>query len=41
MGLFYLFGLDAYLSFEFLRDNRAVLLGYVEQYAAVSAFAFA
>jgi len=41
MGLFYLFGLDAYLSFESLRDNRAVLLGYVEQYAAVSAFAFA
>ena len=41
LGLFYLFGLDTYLSFESLRDNRAVLLEYVAKHTVVSALAFA
>ena len=41
LGLFYAFGLDGYLSFESLRDNRAVLLDYVENHGTASALAFA
>lgn len=41
LGLFYGFGLDTYLSFESLRDNRAELLAYVENYGTASTLAFA
>jgi uncharacterized membrane protein YdjX (TVP38/TMEM64 family) len=41
LGLFYIFGLDDYLGFESLRDNRAVLLDYVGQHATISALVFA
>lgn len=39
--LFYAFGLDAYLSFESLRDNRAELLDFVGKHGTQSALAFA
>jgi len=41
LGLFYAFGLNDYLNFESLRENRAALLNYVENYGAASALAFA
>ncbi len=41
LGLFFAFGLDAYLNFDTLRDNRAMLLEYVDYYGVGSALAFA
>jgi len=41
LGLFYAFGLDTYLTFESLRDNRAMLLDYVDNHGAGSALVFA
>jgi uncharacterized membrane protein YdjX (TVP38/TMEM64 family) len=41
LGLFYGLGLDDYLSFESLRDNRAALMTYVDNYGTASVLAFA
>lgn len=40
LGLFFAFGLNRYLSFASLRDNRALVTGYVADQAALSGLLF-
>ena len=40
LATFFGFGLDRYISFDALRDNREVLLGLVEQYGLLASLAY-
>jgi uncharacterized membrane protein YdjX (TVP38/TMEM64 family) len=40
LAAFFGFGLDQYISFDALRDNREVLLGLVEQYGLLASLAY-
>ena len=40
LAAFFGFGLDRYISFDALRDNREVLLGLVEQYGLLASLAY-